>query len=107
MARHRRSDKRVSRAQPSSRWKKLLLPGGLALAVAAGVATWFFLQNPSSASFAAQTTGGPRLLVDPERIDFGPVQFERMVTARFRLRNVGDQPLRLAVDPRVEAIEGC
>jgi hypothetical protein len=99
MAKHKRSEKGV--------WNKFLIPGGLALALAVGAATWFVLQNPTPVSSAAQYKGGPRLVLDPELIDFGPVQFGRIVTARFRLRNVGDQPLRLAVDPRVEAIEGC
>jgi hypothetical protein len=106
MAKYRQREKPVSKAQASSR-RRLLVPGLIGLVLVMGVATWFFLQKPAPVSFAAQQTGGPRLLVDKELIDFGPVQFERIVTARFRLRNVGDQPLRLAVDPRVEAIEGC
>jgi hypothetical protein len=56
---------------------------------------------------AAQYTGGPRLWVDSDFIDFGTVRFEKHVTARFRLRNVGDQPLRLASNPPVEVVEGC
>ena len=99
MAKHKRREKRV--------WDRFLIPGALALVLLMGVAAWIFLQNPIPASSAAQYKGGPRLAVDDELIDFGAVQFDRMVEARFRLRNVGDQPLRLAVDPRVEAIEGC
>jgi hypothetical protein len=45
--------------------------------------------------------------VDKGLIDFGPVRFDRIVKASFRLRNVGDQPLRLALNPQVEALEGC
>ena len=51
--------------------------------------------------------GGPRLAVDRQEIDFGPVRFEKRVQARFRLRNVGDKPLRLTANPRVEVVEGC
>jgi len=107
MAKHKRWEKPVSRAQTPTRWRNLLIPGAIGLALIMGVVTWFFLQKPAPISLAAQSAGGPRLAVDKELIDFGPVRFERMVEARFRLRNVGDQPLRLAVNPQVEAIEGC
>jgi hypothetical protein len=95
------------KVQQGSRWSRFLVPGLLAVAVAAGAGTWVFLQKSSPQVVAAQYTGGPRLAVDKDLVDFGTVRFEKFVTARFRLRNVGDQPLRLAVDRRVEAIEGC
>lgn len=107
MARHKRKGKKVPQAQPRSRWRSLLIPGVIGLALAVGVATWFFLHKSAPVSLAAQYKGGPRLAVDKEFIDFGNVRFQRMVDARFRLRNAGDQPLRLAVDSPVEAIEGC
>jgi hypothetical protein len=107
MATHKQREKPVSRAHTPSRWRNLLAPGAIGLALVVGVATWFFLQEPTPVSLAAQYKGGPRLAVDKELIDFGPVRFERMVEARFRLRNVGDQLLHLAVNPQVKAIEGC
>ena len=107
MAKHKRWEKPVSRAQTPTRGRNLLIPGAIGLALVIGIGAWFFLQKPAQVTFAAQSAGGPRLAVDKELIDFGPVRFERMVEARFRLRNVGDQPLRLAVNPQVEAIEGC
>jgi hypothetical protein len=85
----------------------LLVPGLLAVTVLIAGGTWFFLQRSSPTAVAAQYSSGPRLAVDKDFIDFGTVRFEKLVTARFRLRNVGDQPLRLAVDPRIQAIEGC
>lgn len=95
------------KVQQGPRWPKFLIPGLLAVSVAAGAGTWFFLQKSSPQVAAVQYTGGPRLAVDKDLIDFGTVRFEKFVTARFRLRNVGDQPLRVAVDRQVEAIEGC
>jgi hypothetical protein len=47
------------------------------------------------------------LAADTELIDFGSVRFNTMVQARFLLRNVGDQPLRIAANPPVETVEGC
>ena len=103
----REKPKSVSGPRNSLRGQTFLLSGMIGLALVVGVAAWSFLQRPASTSFAAQSARGPRLAVDKELIDFGPVQFERMVSARFRLQNVGDQVLRLTVDPRVEAVEGC
>ena len=97
----------VQKVQPRSRWPKLLVPGILVAAVGMGAATWVLLQRSSPSPVAAQFTGGARLSVDNDTIDFGTVRFEKFVTARFRLRNVGDQPLRLPANPPVEVAEGC
>jgi hypothetical protein len=99
--------KSTAMVEARSRWSKFLVPVLLAIMVLVGAGTWFFLQRSSPTVVAAEFTGGPRLAVDKDSIDFGTVRFEKFVAARFRLRNVGDQPLRLAVDRRVEAIEGC
>ena len=107
MGKRKGKSKSGPKAQQSSRWPKFVVPGLLAVVVVIGGGTWFFLQKSSPQVVAAQYTGGPRLAVDRDFIDFGNVRFEKFVTAGFRLRNVGDQPLRLAVDRRVEAIEGC
>lgn len=107
MGKRKGKSKASPKVQPRSRWPRFLLPGLLAVAVVMGAGTWFFLQKSSPQVVAAQYTGGPRLAVDSEFIDFGSVRFEKFVTARFRLRNVGDQPLRLVVDRQVEAVEGC
>jgi len=107
VGKQKRKSKPVSKTQTRSSRPRFLIPGALALAVLVGLATWYLLPRQGPLSDAAQYRGGPRLLVDKELIDFGNVRFDKMVEARFRLRNVGDQPLRLAVDPRVEAVEGC
>lgn len=107
MSKRRGKSKSGSKTPARSRWRRLLVPGLLAIAVLIGAGTWFFLQKSSPQVVAAQYAGGPRLAVDKDLIDFGTVRFEKFVTASFRLRNVGDQPLRLAVDRTVEAIEGC
>lgn len=77
------------------------------MAVLVGLVTWYFLVRSTPQVVAGEYKGGPRLAVDRDLVDFGNVRFEKFVTARFHLRNVGDQPLRLAVNPQVEAVEGC
>ena len=107
MGKRRGKSKSSPKGQPSSHWPRFLVPGVLVVVIAVGAGTWLFLQKSSPQVVAAQHTGGPRLAVDRDLIDFGNVRFEKFVTASFRLRNVGDQPLRLAVNRQVEAIEGC
>ena len=97
----------AQKIQPRSRWSNLLVPGILVAAIGIGAATWFLLLKSSPPPVAAQYGGGPRLSVYTDTIDFGTVRFEKFVTARFLLRNVGDQPLRIASNPPVDVVEGC
>jgi hypothetical protein len=107
MGKGARKSKPTPKVQPRSFRQRLLVPGLLGVAVVAAAATWFFILKPGPTSVAAQYQGGARLAIENDFIDFGNVRFEKFVTARFRLRNVGDQPLRLAANPPVEAVEGC
>ena len=107
MARVKRKASSKSREQAVPSGRRILISGILGLAILIGAATWYLLPQRNPLSEAGQSLGGPRLQVDKELIDFGAVRFEKMVEARFRLKNVGDQPLRLTIDPQVEAIEGC
>jgi hypothetical protein len=107
MGKRKGKSKQTPKVQSSSRSSRLLVSGVLAIVVLVGAGTWFFLQRSSPPPAAAQYSGGARLWVDNDLIDFGAVRFEKFVEARFRLRNVGDQPLRLPANPPVEVAEGC
>ncbi len=107
MGKRKRKSAPVPKSAPRRPWARLLIPGVLALAVVAGVGAWFVFQKSGPQVVAAQYRGGPRLAVDKELIDFGTVRFEKFVRASFRLRNVGDKPLRLPAYPPVDAVEGC
>ncbi len=107
MAKRRGKSRGGTKAKSAPRWPRFLVPGVLVVAVLVGLGTWLFLMKSSSQVVAAEYKGGPRLAIDHDLVDFGNVRFEKFVTARFHLRNIGDQPLRLAMDPRVEAVEGC
>ena len=91
--------------QARKRRRRLVVAGILSGAVLVGVGIWFVYPSPLGA--AAPYQGGPRLAVDREEIDFGPVRFGKMVQARFRVKNLGDLPLQIATAPRVEVVEGC
>ena len=107
MVRAKRKASSKSREQATPSGRRILMSGVLGLAVLIGAATWYLLPQRNPLGEAGQSLGGPRLQVEKELIDFGAVRFEKRVQARFRLKNVGDQPLRLTIDPQVEAIEGC
>ena len=79
---------------------------GVAVALAGGAGAWYGLAQRSEV-VPVTVKGGPRLEVDRDTIDFGARRFEQWVKATFILRNVGDQPLRLAADPPVLIAEGC
>ncbi len=60
----------------------------------------------SPANFTPQAET-PRLAVDRETIDLGPQPLGREVSAVFQVKDVGNQPLRIADRPTVELVEGC
>jgi hypothetical protein len=71
------------------------------------MALWMALLQDGATGEPAPLRTGPRLTVDRELIDFGAVRYNQFVEARFRLKNVGDQPLRLPASPPLEVAEGC
>lgn len=107
MGKRKRKSAPVPKSALRSPWARLLIPGVVAVAVVVGAAAWFIFQRGGHQVVAAQHRGGPRLAVDKELIDFGTVRFEKFVRASFRLRNLGDKPLRLPAYPPVDAVEGC
>ena len=95
----RESRKPASRAA-ASRWRSRALVVVMLLAVVGGGVWW--LWSPEEAS-----GGTPRLVLDRETIDLGPIALGTTVRAVFTLTNAGDGPLRIANVPRVEVVEGC
>lgn len=58
-------------------------------------------------SMPPEVTGAPRARIDQTQIDLGAVRFEQQVESVFRLKNVGDLPLIILGEPRVELLQGC
>ena len=80
---------------------------GALLVLAAGV---LLVLRPGITGSAAAGDGprtAAKLVVDREEIDFGPVKFEKVVKATFKLSNGGDEPLQIIGTPQVEVREGC
>lgn len=95
----------IPEAKPR-RWR-LRIPGAIGVAVMTCVAMWMAVLPDGATGEPALHRAGPRLAVDRELIDLGAVRYNQFVEAHFRLKNVGDQPLRLPASPPLEVAEGC
>jgi hypothetical protein len=99
---------RKPRPQPAQgRGLKFLLTAATLGTVAVAILSWVWFSSQDAPSAAPLHTGGPRLSVETDNLDFGDVRFEKRVIAEFRLQNVGDRPLQIAARPAVEVVEGC
>ena len=83
-----------------------ILAAGFLLILASG---WIFAtsRDRPPSGYLPDVTGKPSMKVDKERIDFGDVKFNTVVTATFQLTNVGDESLVFVEAPYIEVIEGC
>lgn len=75
----------------------VILGGVLILAIA----LFFLLNQPSIAG------GAPKLVADPQEINFGDVKLGQPVLASFTLTNTGTATLRFSQEPYIEVREGC
>jgi len=83
------------------------LAAGLGLLLLGGGFWWASARaSGPSANFTPQAET-PRLAVDREAIDLGPQPLGREVSAVFRVKDEGNQPLRILGKPTVELVEGC
>lgn len=83
------------------------LSAGVGLAMLATAAAWILPTTDGRAGEAPAFRGGARLAADTELIDLGTQPYNRVVEARFQLKNIGDRPLQLPASPPVEVVEGC
>lgn len=65
---------------------------------------------PTAGSDAAWTSetfaGGPRLVVDRTDVHYGDVDYNELVEAVYRLKNVGDEVVTIE-EPSIKTLEGC
>jgi len=86
---------------------RLAIAAAVGLAMLVGAAAWILLPTDGRAGEAPPFRGGARLAVDTELIDLGAQPYNRVVEARFQLKNIGDRPLQLPPSPPIEVVEGC
>jgi len=92
-------------AAPRPRW---LLPALLVgvVAVVLVAAVWLIQRNQQP-PYTPEVAGAPALRLDQTVLDYGDVRFETPVEAEVKIRNVGDAPLQIQGEPRVELLQGC
>jgi hypothetical protein len=93
-------------APPKSPWPFVVMAVGVVLIIVVGSIAWRG-SNSSAGSDEPLVKGGARLSVDRTSIDFGRVPLDIPVKATFQFKNVGDQPLTIKGEPRVELVRGC
>jgi len=65
-------------------------------------------QREFDPNFEPEITGVPRVeVVQNEVLDYGNIKLGTTVTTEYTVRNVGDEPLMILGEPRVELVEGC
>ncbi|MDX2076752.1 MAG: hypothetical protein SFZ02_10000 [bacterium] len=84
-----------------------LIPVVLVAVIAVIVAIVAVITGNSGNSFEPQVAGSPRAEIDKTTVDHGSVPFGQYVESVFRVRNVGDEPLVILDEPRVELLQGC
>jgi len=84
-----------------------LLPAVIVGAIVVVLAIVAAMTGSRREPFEPEVAGAPRAEVDQTSIDHGAVRFEQPVESVFRVRNVGDQPLTILGEPRVELLQGC
>jgi hypothetical protein len=101
----RKSNKlQQSKPPPRPTW---LLPAVVVGVIVVVLAIVAVVTGTRREPFEPEVTGEPRAEVDQSSIDHGLVRFNQPVESVFRVRNVGDQPLTILGEPRVELVEGC
>lgn len=103
----RRSSQKAADAQSSKTLVMAIAAVGLMI-IAAAVVMLLQGGGDSTDDFVPEVSGAPRLAVLSDTlIDHGDLQPNQFVDSVFRVKNVGDQPLTLACDDRVQLLEGC
>ncbi len=85
----------------------LAVGGALALIIVGIIVLAGPRQATTNLTNGSTASGGPRLAVDHEKLDFGKVKMNAPVTAAFKVKNTGGAPLQILGKPQVRVVEGC
>jgi hypothetical protein len=58
-------------------------------------------------AYQPEVSGKPHAEVAQAEVDHGTQRFGQFVESVFTIRNIGDKPLTILHEPRVEIVEGC
>lgn len=101
--------RRRSTVQPPASGRPAWLVPAVLVGIGAAIlalAVWL-IQSSQQQPYTAEVSGQPSAAVDQAFFDYGDVRVNTPVETVFRVKNVGDQPLTILGEPRVELVEGC
>lgn len=90
-----------------SGWVIPAIIGAVVIVAAVVVAVLALGNRPPETPYTPEVTGRPSAVIAQAVVDHGDVQMEQTVESAFLIRNVGDQPLVIFGEPRVELVQGC
>lgn len=99
---HRPKQAFLSRKIP---WLWVVIGSAVLLVIGGLSALW--TSSTAQPAVTPVVNGAPKLTVDQTVVDEGYLSYNMPVLTAFRLKNVGDQPLQILGEPRVELVEGC
>lgn len=95
----------VAKKRPE--WVIPLIVGALVIVAALALGAIALGNRPPAVVYTPEVTGRPSAVVAQAVVDHGDVQMEQTVESAFLIRNVGDEPLVIFGEPRVELVQGC
>ncbi len=98
--------KTASSAKRTVLSRPLLISFGVIVVAVVGIGL-AVISRQNSTPYIPEVTGAPHAEVSTTLIDHGDMQMEEFAESIFRIRNTGDQPLRILEEPRVELVQGC
>jgi hypothetical protein len=102
-----KKSKRNHRPSPRQRFPWWWLAVGAVLVLILGGLGVVWTSSSRNPAVTPAVNGSARLAVDRTLVDEGYIKLNTTIRSEFRLSNVGDQPLRILEEPRVEIVEGC
>lgn len=84
-----------------------ILPLTIGVVFVVAVIVVLVAASKQGSSTPPEVSGAPRARLDQTQIDLGKVPLDQQVESVFHLRNVGDHPLVILDEPRVELVQGC
>lgn len=107
MKRTKTQARQHSTAAPAPRPRWLLPAVVVSLAAVILAAAVWLIQRGQQTPYTPEVAGAPAARLDQMLIDYGDVRFEQPVETEVKVRNVGDAPLQVLGEPRVELLQGC
>lgn len=108
MSKRRSIQRKTAPPPPQPQRPRWFVPAILiGLGVLLSAVAFLLIRDSQQEPFEPEVTGKPKAVLDQTFFDYGDVRFNTPVETVFRVKNVGDQPLKILGEPQVQVVEGC